>query len=387
MLRTRTATVVAASALAAGVATGAAGYAALSGNGSSPTASSATQSPAASSASRTTIGAIYDQANESVVEITVTSQTSTGPDESPFPFGGVPQKQTQQAQGSGFVYDNEGHIVTNDHVVQGATAVKVTFADGSTHEATVVGTDPSTDLAVLKVDAAAGKLHPLTLANSDDVAVGDGVVAIGSPCGLAGTLTTGVVSALDRTIDGTNGYSIPGAIQTDAAINHGNSGGVLLNMRGEVIGVTSQIESESGGNVGIGFAIPSSTARTVASELIGHGRAEHPWLGVEIETIAPGVARVVRGLPSHGVVVLRVVKGGPAATAAIVASTRQVTVGGVTAFTGGDSIVAVDGKRVTSSGQLSDLLAPLAPGDHVKLRVARGSATRTVDVTLGNVPG
>src|SRR5262245_23230425 len=316
MLRTRTATVVAVGALAAGVATGAAGYATVSGDQSAPTVSSASQTPAAASSSRTPLGAIYEQANDSVVEITVTSQTSGNP--SPFPFGDGQERQTQQAQGSGFVYDTQGHVVTNEHVVQDATSVKVTFADGSTYDATVVGTDPSTDLAVLEVDAPSSKLHPLTLADSDDVAVGDGVVAIGSPFGLEGTLTTGVVSALDRTIDGTNGYSIPGAIQTDAAINHGNSGGVLLNMQGQVIGVTSQIESESGGNVGIGFAIPSNTVESVAEQLVSGQEVEHAYLGVSLEDSDGGGARIAA-----------VTSGSPAADAGLKA---------------GDVVIAFDGE-------------------------------------------
>ena len=360
MLRTRTATVVAAGALAAGVATGVAGYSALSGNDSAATASSATQIPAASSTSRTTVGAIYDKANASVVEITVTSQTSTGFDQSPFPFGGTPQKQTQQAQGSGFVYDSAGHIVTNDHVVQGATSVKVTFADGSTYKATVVGTDPSTDLAVLKVDAPSGKLHPLTLANSDDVAVGDGVVAIGSPFGLEGTVTTGIVSAIHRTIDGTNGYSIPGAIQTDAAINHGNSGGVLLNMQGRVIGVTSQIESESGGNVGIGFAIPSNTVSSVADQLVSGQKVEHAYLGVSLEDAASGGARIAR-----------VTSGSPAAHAGLKA---------------GDVVTALDGESIANAEELTAAVVARQPGDSVKITVERGGSTKTLTATLGTRP-
>jgi putative serine protease PepD len=361
MLRTRTATIVAASALAAGAATGAAGYAALSDNGPAVSpASSASQTPAASTTSRTSVGAIYAQENGSVVEITVTSQSSNGSGESPFPFGGGQQKQTQQAQGSGFVYDMDGHIVTNDHVVQGATSVKVTFSNGKTYDATVVGTDPSTDLAVLKVDAPASMLHPLDLANSDDVAVGDGVVAIGSPFGLEGTLTTGVVSALDRTIDGTNGYSIPGAIQTDAAINHGNSGGVLLNMQGDVIGVTSQIESDSGGNVGIGFAIPSNTVRSVADQLVSGQKVEHAYLGVSLETAVNGGARIAT-----------VTAGSPAADAGLKA---------------GDVVTAFDGKSISSADELTAAVVAKQPGDSVKITVERGGSTKTLEATLGTRP-
>jgi S1-C subfamily serine protease len=201
-------------------------------------------------------------------------------------------------------------------------------------------------------------------------------------------MTAGIVSATGRDIQAPNGRTIPGAIQTDAPINHGNSGGPLLDRFGRVVGINAQLEGGTvDANVGIGFAIPSSTARTVASQLIAHGHAEHPWLGVEIETIDPGVARVVRGLPAHGVVVLRVTKGSPADKAGIVAATRQVTVNGVSASTGGDAIVALDGMPVASSGRLTDLLAQHEPGDHVALAVVRGSKKRTVDVTLGNVPG
>ena len=359
MLRTRTATVVAAGALAAGVATGAAGYAALSVNDSAPTAAATSQTPAVSSSSRTTVGAIYEKANGSVVEITVTSQTSSS-DQTPFPFGDGQQQQTQRAQGSGFVYDTDGHIVTNDHVVDGATSVKVTFADGSTYDATVVGTDPSTDLAVLKVDAPSSKLQPLELADSDNVAVGDGVVAIGSPFGLENTLTTGVVSALDRTIDGTNGYSIPGAIQTDAAINHGNSGGVLLNMQGQVIGVTSQIESESGGNVGIGFAIPSNTVRSVADQLVSGQKVEHAYLGVALEDAESGGARIAT-----------VTAGSPAADAGLEA---------------GDVVTALDGESISNAEELTAAVISKQPGDKVQIAVKRDGSTKTLTATLGTRP-
>jgi putative serine protease PepD len=358
MLRTRTATVIAAVALAAGVTSGAAGYAAVSTDNSASMASTASQTPTASSSSRTTVGAIYEGANDSVVEITVTSQSSSSP--SPFPFGDGQEQQTQQAQGSGFVYDSDGHIVTNEHVVQGATSVKVTFADGSTYKATVVGTDPSTDLAVLEVDAPSSKLHPLTLANSDDVAVGDGVVAIGSPFGLEGTLTTGVVSALDRTIDGTNGYSIPGAIQTDAAINHGNSGGVLLNMQGEVIGVTSQIESESGGNVGIGFAIPSNMVKSVADQLVSGQKVEHAFLGVSLEDSESGGARIAT-----------VTSGSPAADAGLKA---------------GDVVITFDGESISNSEELTAAVGAKHPRDTVKITVKRDGSTTTLTAKLGTRP-
>src|SRR5205823_789863 len=174
------------------------------------------------------------------------------------------------------------------HVVRGATSVSVKFQDGSTYKGTVVGTDPSTDLAVVHVNAPASKLVPLALADSSKVAVGDGVVAIGNPFGLDGTVTSGIVSALDREISAPDNSPIEGAIQTDAAINHGNSGGPLLNQKGQVIGITAQIQSDSGGNDGVGFAIPSNTVRKIASTLITSGKVQHALLGVEVKTASDG---------------------------------------------------------------------------------------------------
>jgi S1-C subfamily serine protease len=327
--------------------------------------------------------AVYRADSPAVVEITDTVTQVVPP--TFFTPGG---KEQVGALGSGFVVDRRGDIVTNDHVVQGAHDIRVGFGGGATYPAAIVGTDPTTDIAVVRVKAPASALHPLTFASSGSVLVGDRVYAIGNPFGLERTMTAGIVSATGRDIQAPNGHTIPGAIQTDAPINHGNSGGPLLDRYGHVVGINAQLEGGTvDANVGIGFAIPSSTSRTVASQLITRGHAEHPWLGVEIETITPEIAHVVRGLPPHGVVVLRVTKDGPAARAGIVASTRRVTVDGATAFTGGDSIRALNGTPVSSSGQLSDLLAQLAPGDHVRLQVVRGAAMRTVEVTLGNVPG
>jgi putative serine protease PepD len=214
-----------------------------------------------SSASDTgkSVSAIYKSASPGVVEIKATTQTT----------GRFGASQQGSSEGSGFVLDRAGHIVTNEHVVAGATSVTVVFADGATAAATVVGTDASADVAVLKVNVAATKLHPLTLATSSSVKVGDGVLAIGSPFGLTDSLTSGIVSALGRTIDAPDGTKIHGAIQTDAAINPGNSGGPLLNAAGEVIGVNSQIQTSSNGNEGVGFAIPIATVQSVAASLIG----------------------------------------------------------------------------------------------------------------------
>jgi len=382
----RTLAIVVAAAVVGGAAGAAIGLAVGEGGSSStlpeaPVAAHPTS--AVSTGSALSPEAIYRADAPAVVVITDTVTQNVPP--SFFTPGGTEQVG---ALGSGFVVDRRGDIVTNDHVVQGAHNIRVGFSGGGTYPATVVGADPTTDIAVVRVKAPTSALHPLGFARSDSVEVGDRAYAIGNPFGLERTMTAGIVSATGRDIQAPNGHTIPGAIQTDAPINHGNSGGPLLDRFGRVIGINAQLEGGTvDANVGIGFAIPSSTARTVASELIAHGKAEHPWLGVEIETIDPVVARDVRGLPDHGVVVLRVTKGGPADRAGIVAATKQVTVGGVTAFTGGDSIVALNGSPVRSSGELSDLLAPLAPGDRVSLSVVRGTQTRTVDVTLGNVPG
>src|SRR3954467_1412206 len=210
------------------------------------------------------VAQIYQGAYKGVVEITVA-----------LPGGG--------AQGSGFVYDSSGHIVTNDHVVADSSSIKVAFPDGSTYPASLVGTDASTDLAVIKVDAPSSKLHALTLGDSSQLAVGAPVVAIGSPFGLEETVTSGIVSALHREMTSPNGFAIADSIQTDAAINHGNSGGPLLDSQGKVVGVTSQIESDSGGSDGVGFAVPSNTIRSIAAQLISNGKAQHAFLGVQLK--------------------------------------------------------------------------------------------------------
>jgi S1-C subfamily serine protease len=291
------------------------------------------------------------------------------------------------ALGSGFVIDRQGDIVTNDHVVRGATGIRVGFSSGSTYPATIVGQDPSTDVAVVRVHTPASALHPLRFDNSARLSPGDPAYAIGNPFGLDRTMTAGIVSATDRDIQAPNGLSIPDAIQTDAPINHGNSGGPLLDRSGGVIGISSQIEGGTvNANVGIGFAVPSDTARSVAAQLLLHGHAEHPWLGVRVEGIDPDVAAVVRGLPAHGAAVVQVVKGSPAARSGLKAGTRQVTVNGVGMLVGGDVIEKVDGKPITSSGELANLVAQHKPGDRLRLDVVRGGRSRNVEVTLANVP-
>ena len=357
MLRNRTSVLIAAAALAAGIGAGAGGYAAVAGGDKTTTISDEAARPGtpAAATQNLTVGEIYRRANEGVVEIGVTSTSRAN--DAPLPFG---EREMQQS-GSGFVYDTDGHIVTNYHVVDGASSIEVTFADGSRYDATVVGSDPSTDLALLEVDAPASKLRPLELGDSSAVSVGDGVVAIGSPFGLEETVTSGIVSALNRTIRSTNAYSISGAIQTDAAINHGNSGGPLLNLQAEVIGVTSQIESESGGNDGVGFAISSNTVRSVVAQLASGETVEHAYLGVSVQEPSNG----------SGAQIARVQSDSPAADAGLEA---------------GDVITAFDGQAITSPDDLTSAVSANEPGDKVQVTYVRNGDTEIAEVTLGTRP-
>lgn len=296
------------------------------------------------------------------------------------------QQEQVTALGSGFAIDTRGNIVTNDHVVQGAKTIRVGFSDGRTYPAKVVGTDPSTDIAVLRVQAPASVLHPLQFASSG-VEVGDPAYAIGNPFGLSRTMTAGIVSATGRPIQAPNGLSIPNAIQTDAPINHGNSGGPLLDRFGHVIGINSQIEGGTvDANVGVGFAIPTATVKSIADELVASGHAEHAWLGVQVATIDPSVTKVVGGVPAHGVLVIQASKGGPAAKAGLGTATRTVTVKGVKTLVGADAIVAADGQSISSTARLSAIVAQHKPGDTLELQVVRSGKSRTVAVKLGNAP-
>jgi S1-C subfamily serine protease len=262
------------------------------------------------------IGDIYQRSSGGVVQVTSTSVVTVPAD--PF-FGNLfPSQQQQRSLGSGFVIDKTGHIVTNYHVVQGAKKINVSFSNGASTKATIVGVDPSSDIAVLKVGASSRALTPLPLGNSDEMRVGDPVVAIGNPFGLDRTVTAGIVSAIQRAITAPNGYTIDHVIQTDAAINHGNSGGPLLNAQGQVIGITSQILSDDqnnpeSGNIGIGFAIPINTAKQVGEQIINSGKAEHTYLGVEGTPLTPDIAKALNIDVSYGVLVAKVEPGSPAA--------------------------------------------------------------------------
>jgi S1-C subfamily serine protease len=331
---------------------------------------------------------IYSSAASGVVQITSTSSSADNPSGSPVSPGQSPT-EPQQALGSGFVIDKAGHIVTNYHVIDGADQIEVSFSNRDTMRATLVGSDPSTDIAVLRVDASPRGLTPLEFGDSGAVQVGDPVVAIGNPFGLARTATAGIVSAVqERTITAPNGYPIDHVIQTDAPINPGNSGGPLLNQRAQVIGVNSQISTAQGanGNVGIGFAVPSNTVKAVVAQLVSTGKVDRAFLGISGSTVTEELARVFRLPVDAGVLVETVGDGTAAAKAGLKAGTDTTVVAGESYTLGGDLIVAVGGKRVASLEQLRDVLADHKPGETVRLQVYRGSKSMTVDVKLGRQP-
>jgi putative serine protease PepD len=335
------------------------------------------------------VNQIYKKEAPGVVVVTATSTTTTA---NPFDPFGAPQKQQQQALGSGFVIDKSGHILTNAHVVLGASKVQVAFGNsagtGRTYNATVLGLDRSTDVAVLKVDAPAQALTPLALGDSAAVQVGDPVVAIGNPLGETRTATTGIVSAVNRDIGSLQGnVQIRGAIQTDAAINHGNSGGPLLNDLGQVIGITSQILSDNpsnpqSGNIGIGFAVPVNTVKSVAQQIIQNGKAVHTYLGILGSVLTPDLARALNLNVDHGVLIGKVEANSPASKAGLRAGTTQATINGETLTLGGDVITQIDGKDIHTFDDLSGAISAKKPGDTVQLQIVRAGKTMTVTVTL-----
>jgi len=332
------------------------------------------------------INQIYRAAAPAVVHIETTTRVRQPSD--PFfgnPFGTA---ETQRALGSGFVIDKAGHIVTNYHVVQGASVIQVSFSNNERFKAKVVGVDPSTDVAVLKVNVKSRALKTLTLGSSDSVRVGDQVIAIGNPFGLDRSVTAGIVSAVQRRIESPNNLSIAHVIQTDAALNHGNSGGPLLNAQGEVIGVNAQIETggQTQGNVGIGFAIPINTVKDVVAELIKHGKVQHPFLGIEGKTLTPDIARLFHLPVQSGVLVASVRPNTGAAKAGLKAAPNQVTVAGESWPAGGDVIVKVDGQSVPTIERLIDVIAMKKPGDKIDLEVIRGTSHIHLSVTLGRQP-
>ena len=373
------AALVAAAALGGGVAVGA--VALLGGlEGDTTVVTETAEAPSAQSAPTAgralNVNEIYERAAPGVVQITTMSGSGVS-----LPAG--------RALGSGFVVDKAGHIVTNYHVVEGGSSeIRVSFSNRDTVEAELVGSDPSTDLAVLRVDTSAGALTPLSLGNSDAVEVGDPVVAIGNPFGLDRTATAGIVSALQRLITAPNQFTIDHVIQTDAPINHGNSGGPLLDDQGQVIGVNTQIETggASTGNVGIGFAVPSNTVKDVVAQILRKGHADHAYLGISGQALTNDVAETYNLPTRQGVLVATVTSRSGAADAGLRAGKTEVVVAGETFVLGGDIIVAIDGTSISSVEDLRDAIAAHEPGQKVRLTVFRGAKKKSVRVTLGRQP-
>ncbi len=345
-----------------------------------------------------TLTQIYDQVNPSVVNIQMTVKSSSLYYDMPsFPgMPSMPEGEMPEEEGlaSGFVWDTEGHIVTNNHVVADATEITVTFHDGTTVPAEVVGTDVNSDLAVIKVDVPADQLHPVQIADSTGLKVGQLAVAIGNPFGLEGTMTVGFVSAVGRSmaVDSgslTGSYTIPDIIQTDAPINPGNSGGVLVNDEGQVIGVPTAIESTSGTNSGIGFAVPSAIVQRIVPALIGEGSVEYSWLGITGTTLTAELAEAMDlGRDQRGVLVIDIADNSPAEKAGLRGSDGQVDLDGQQAEIGGDVIVAIDDQQVKEFDDLvSYLLGSTSVGDEVTLTIVRDGKERTIDVTLAARPG
>ncbi len=345
---------------------------------------------------------LYEQVNPSVVNIGVVAKlsveepapTPAAPDTPRFHGPGWPQEYYQRGEGSGFVYDKLGHIVTNNHVVAGADKVQVTFANDVSVAATIVGMDPDSDLAVIKVEVDETMLNPLPLGDSDGVVVGQRIVAIGNPFGLDGTMTTGIVSALSRVLPSGSvsaqgaRYSIPDVIQVDAAINPGNSGGPLLDFEGRVVGVNAAIESPGSYFSGVGFAIPVNILRRVVPSLIAQGYYEHPRLGVSILTVTAPMVDTM-GLPGgqRGVLVADIVEDGPAVDAGLIPNTSAVERDDQRLPTDGDVIVSIDDQPIRTSDELISYLArKTTVGQKVRLGVLREGATLYVTVRLGARP-
>ncbi len=337
------------------------------------------------------VNQIYKTDGEGVAFIESQLEASSeGAPEGLSPFGEPePAPEGGAATGSGFVIDDEGHVLTNNHVVEGATKVTVKLgASEESYDAEVVGADPGTDVALLKVDAPKSEIHPLTLGRSSDVEVGDPVVAIGNPFGLDRTVTSGIISAVQRQIQAPNGFSITHVLQTDAAINPGNSGGPLINAEGAVIGINAQIATGGGGNgnVGIGFTIPIDTVRAELEQLKTKGEVEHAYIGISGGTITSELAKALNLPTDEGVIVQVVVKDGPADKAGLEAGNTSAQINGEEVTLGGDIITEVDGKKLKSMDELVEIIQASKPGDELELTILRGDQKKTADVTLGTQP-
>lgn len=320
--------------------------------------------------------AIYEKVSDGVVNVTSTAVQMD------FFFNAFPT----QGSGSGSIIDTKGHILTNHHVVANAQKLEVTLADGSKWPAKLVGSDPDSDLAAIKIEAPKEKLKVVSMGDSKNLKIGQKVLAIGNPFGLQRTLTTGIVSSVGRTIRSDSGTLIEDVIQTDAAINPGNSGGPLLNSDGEIIGINSAILSPSGGNVGIGFAIPVNTAKRVIPELLSKGYVTYPWIGATIQSLTPEVAKYLKLKIEKGAMIAEVVKGGPAEKAGLKGGNQKVQVGNTIAVVGGDVVVKADQHDVKTNDELIHYIREKKPGDTILLKVYRKGDLVDVKVTLGEKP-
>jgi len=345
------------------------------------------------------LATLYQKVNPSVVNIHIV-KPAVGmgdmlpgpqyPNPQPMPPGqNMPNPYPQQGEGSGFIWDTQGHIVTNHHVIKDASIIEVTFADSTVVEAELVGTDPHSDLAILQVDASAIELHPVTLGDSDALLVGQFAIAIGNPFGQVGTMTRGIISALGRTFRASDSqFSITEMIQTDASINPGNSGGPLLDSQGQVIGINTLILSQTGSSAGVGFAIPINTAEKVVPDLIETGKHEYALLGVTGTDLSPSVARaMILPAGTRGALITKVSPNGPAAQADLQGSTTQVEVNGMPTSVGGDIIVAIDGVSMTKMADVLDFLVnEVEPNQDVILTILRDGQRINIDVKLGTRP-
>ena len=315
---------------------------------------------------------IFEKAEPGVVRVnTIQNQTASE-------TGGV---------GSGFVFDKKGHIITNAHVIDGSTKTVVTFLDGRSYNAEIIGMDEYTDIGVIKVNADLKLLNPLSLGDSSNLDVGEPIAAIGNPFGLSGSMTSGIVSQMGRLLPSGSGYSIPDVIQTDAAINPGNSGGPLLNMRGNIVGINTAIQSTTGEFTGVGFAIPSQTVAKIVPTLISEGEYKHPWIGISGRDIDPDTANVLGLKDAIGFQIITVVENSPAADAGLIGSDKMIVVEGREYPTGGDIIVGVDGMDVR---KIDDILVHLqrvkTVGDEMNLEILRDGRTTNVTIILQERP-
>ena len=313
---------------------------------------------------------IFEKAEPGVVRVNVQRTEENG--------GGV---------GSGFVFDKKGHIITNAHVVKDAKKVIVTFLDGRSYNAEIIGIDQYTDIGVIKVNADLKLLQPLTLGDSSNLQVGEPITAIGNPFGLSGSMTSGIISQMGRLLPSGSGYSIPDVIQTDAAINPGNSGGPLLNMRGDIVGINTAIQSTTGEFTGVGFAIPSQTVAKIVPTLISEGEYNHPWIGISGRDIDPDMANVLGLKDALGFLIITVVEDSPASEAGLIGSDKTIKVESREYPVGGDIILAVDGIDVR---KIDDILIHLqrvkTVGDEMNLEILRDGRTTNVTIVLQERP-